>query len=171
MEHPKSFAGAAGSKSLTGVRTPWLDPSPVLHCTIWWGRSQSSPGPSDHGLTVAMELPLANDSSRMPKELCISQYSCAEADVPLCKCKDGKETSLAALRTTIPPEMATFGDVDHQDSVLQDITDGIGHPLSNLYGIGIQLPLQHAARRYFTCGKRTNWPFVRGGCSFAEFLD
>lgn len=171
MEHPKSRVGAACSKSLTGVKTPWLDPSPVVHCTIWWGRLQFSPGPSDHSLTVIMELPLANDASRTPKEVCISQYSCVEADVPCCKCRDVMEKSPAVLRTTVPPEMASFGDVEQQESVLQDIAHGIGHPLSNLYGIGVQLPHQHAARRYFTCGKRTNWPFVRGGCTFAEFLD
>ena len=171
LEHPKSGHASKDQRSLTGVRIPWLDPSPVLHCTLWWGCLGSSPGPSDHGLTVVTELPLAHAASRIPKELCIDHYSCAEADVPMCKCKPGHEAAAAVLRTTIPPEMARYNDFEQQDSVLQDIREGIGLPLSNLFGIGVHLPHQHAARRYFTCGKRTNWPFGNGGCTFAEFFD
>ena len=169
MEHPKS---RGEQKSLAGVNSPWLDPSPVLHCTVWWGRLGSSPAPSDHGLTVVTELPLMHDASRMPKELRIDHYSCSENDVPVCKCSDGREKFAAALRTTVPPQMASLFDIEEQESVLQDIQDGIGNPLSNLYGMGVQLPHQHAARRYYTCKYRTAWRSAgHSGCTFAEFFD
>ena len=128
----------------------------------------SSTAPSDHGLTVVTELPLAHAASSIPKELRIDRYSCAEKDVPLCKCDD---RSSAVLRTTVLPQVASFADVEQQESVLLDIQDGIGNPLSNLYGIGVQLPHQHAARRYFACGQRTVWCSNFAGCMFAEFFD
>lgn len=168
MEHPKS---PGQQKSLAGVNSPWLDPSPVLHCTVWWGHLGSSPAPSDHGLTVVTELPLAHAASRIPKELRIDHYSCAEDDVPPCRCKDGKKVVPAVLRTTVPPQMASLYDVEQQESALQDIQDGVGNPLSNLYGMGVQLPHQHAARRYFTCGHRTAWRSGSCGCTFVEFFD
>lgn len=172
MEHPKS---RGEQKSLAGVNSPWPDPSPVLYCTVWWGHLGSIPAPSDHGLTVITELPLAHAASRTPKELRIDHYSCALNDVPSCKCNDRGELyrpSPAVLRTTVPPQMASSADVEEQESVLQDIQDGIGNPLSNLYGIGVQLPHQHAARRYYTCRFRTTWRSAGyAGCTFAEFFD
>ena len=169
MEHPKS---RGEQKSLAGVNSPWLNPSPVLHCTVWWGHLGSSPSPSDHGLTVVTELPLAHAASRIPKELRIDHYSCAEDDVPMCKCSNGKEKLPAVLRTTVPPQMASLTDIEEQESALHDIQDGIGNPLSNLYGMGVQLPHQHAARRYYTCRCRTTWRSAGyGGCTFADFFD
>lgn len=173
LEHPKPHGG---HRSLAGVSSPWLDPSPVLHCTVWWGHLGSSPGPSDHGLTVVTELPVAHagrNHSRIPKELCIDRYSCTEGQAPRCTCSDGSELFPAVLRITIPPQVASFADVEQQESVLQDIQDGVGNPLSNLFGMGVQLPHQHAARRYFMCSKRAVWragPDCRG-CRFALFFD
>lgn len=159
-------------KSLANVHTAWLDPSPVLNCTVWWGHLGSSSGHSHYTLTVVTELPLAGAPTGNPKELCIEQYACARDDVPVCKCKDGNERTLALLRTTVAPRMASMTDFEQQESILNDIQDGVGHPLSNMYSLGIQLPHQHVARRYFTCGRRTHWPYApNSGCMFAEFLD
>ena len=158
-------------KSLSHVHTAWLDPSPVLNCTVWWGRSGSSPSPTDHTLTVVTELPLAGAPTSNPKELCVEQHACAQTDFPVCKCKDTKESILALLRTTVAPHVASVADHDHQNSILSDIQGCVGHPLSNMYSLGVQLPHQRVARRYFTCGRKTHWPFANGGCRFAEFFD
>lgn len=154
--------------SLANVNTAWLDPSPVLNCTVWWGRLGSSPTPSDYTLTVVTELPLAGGQTSNPKELCIEQYACADNDVPVCNCKDSREPTLALLRTTVAPFVASTAE---QDCVLNDIQDGAGHPLANMHSLGIQLPHQRVARRYFTCGRKTHRPFVSGGCNLAAFFD
>ena len=170
LEHHKMHGE---QKSLGGVSSPWLSPSPVLHCTVWWGCLGSSPGPSNHGLTVVTELPMAQGGtsrdSRVPKLLCIDRYSCTVDQAPRCMCNDGRELWSAVLRITTPPQMASLADVEQQGSVLRDIQDGIGYPLSNLHGMGVQLPHQHAARRYFTCGRRAAWRHA--GCTFAAFFD
>ncbi|DBA91602.1 TPA: hypothetical protein ACH3X1_003213 [Trebouxia sp. C0004] len=158
-------------KSLASVHTAWLDPSPVLDCTVWWGCSGSSPIPNDYTLTVVTELPLAGVQTSDPKELCIEQYACAENAIPVCNCKDSREPTLALLRTTVTPYVASASDQEQQDSILWDIQSGAGHPLGNMYSLGIQLPHQRVARRYFTCGRRTHWPFASGGCNLAAFFD
>ncbi len=158
-------------KSLASVHTAWLDSSPVLNCTVWWGRLGSSPTPSDYTLTVVTELLLAGAQTSNPKELCIEQYACAENDVPVCNCKDSRKPILALLRTTVAPYVADAADQEQQDSILSDIQDGAGHPLGNMYSLGIQLPHQRVARRYFTCSRKTHWPFVSGGCNLAAFFD
>ena len=158
-------------KSLANVDIPWLYPSTVLNCTVWWGRLGSSPTPSDYTLKVVTELPLAGAQTSNPKELCIDQYACAENDVPVCNCKDSKEPTLALLRTTVASFVASAADQEQQDSTLRDIQDGAGHLLADMHSLGIQLPHQRVARRYFTCGRRTHWPFVSGGCNLAAFFD
>ena len=158
-------------KSLASVHTAWLDSSPVLNCTVWWGRLGSSPTPSDYTLTLVTELLLAGAQTSNPKELCIEQYACAENNVPVCNCKDSRKPILALLRTTVAPYVADAADQEQQDSILRDIQDGAGHPLGNMYSLGIQLPHQRVARRYFTCSRKTHWPFVSGGCNLAAFFD
>ena len=169
MMAPKRF------KSLANVQSPWLWPAPVINCTVWWGRLGSrSPALSDHTLTVVTELPMEGAPSTHPKEMCIEQYGCALPDKPLCKCKDASTRKripdLAALRTTAVPSVAISGDFEQQESILQDIQEGIGSSLGNMHSLGVQLPQQRISRRYFNCDGRLPWPHP-SGCGFVSFFD
>ncbi len=123
-------------------------------------------------LTVFTELPLAGAQRSNPKELCIEQYACAENDVPVCSCKDSRESFLTMLRTTVAQHVANAADQEQQDchSILSDIQDGAGHPPGNIFSLGVQLPHQRVGIRYFDCSRKTHGPLLAVVASLLSFL-
>lgn len=161
--------------SLADVDSPWLHPSPVQNCTVWWGRSPGgfSISPSHYKMMVVTELLQQSEhygSHTNLKELCFELHSCHAQDIPM-NAKGRKLAKMGKLDvtlcTTILPRacLSSLGNMEEQDDVLHDIERGARHPLSNLFSLSIQMPYQRLTRRYFR-GRHVSFYLPKGNQFF-----
>ena len=142
--------------------------------------SAESSSPSHMSLTVATEMVQQSRAAHRvgAKELCFEQYSCAEVDVPFCRCTDGKKVCKALLRTNRPIEVSKMigsflSDHDWEivkANAMHDLLNGKGSAISNLHVLEIYLPHQDTARRYFTCSRKST-KSLRHQCKYVNFWD
>lgn len=173
------------STAFAHLDTPWLHPTPVLNCTVWWGRNTSLnvTAASHMSLTAVTEMIQQSEGLHhlSSKELSFEQYTCAEEDLPCCLCTHGGKARKAQLRTTkshsreMPDseQWAQQTTLTEQQTTraVQNLLKGVVPPLSGLCDLGIQLQHQHLARLYFTCNRQPTRHNIKSGCRFVTFFD
>ena len=142
--------------------------------------SAGSSSASHMSLTAATEMVQQSEAAHRvgAKELCFEQYSCAEVDVPCCRCTDGRKFCKALLRTNRPLEVSKVigsSQSDHDGEMMKAnamhfLLIGKGSAISNLHILEIYLPHQDTARRYFTCSRKST-KSLRHQCKYVNFWD